>query len=167
MDRRDGVLGNLSVPVDFQLPEAGQPMSFHGREVHMSRVWKLSLLLTVALMLMTTISLSQASKGPAFTAQDRELIEAYYKRIIGTLAPGSLDRTPLPLGVEQALVVGGHVPMSVEKDLERLPEKLESQLSQTARSNHVYKLGRHILLVTDPGVIADILKNVAPKVTKQ
>jgi hypothetical protein len=128
----------------------------------MSRVWKLSLLLITALLLIATSSFSQETKGPKFTAKDRELIEDYYKHIIGTLAPGSLDRSSFPPEVERTLVVGGHVPMSLENELERLPDKLESQLSQVARSNGCYRLGRHVILVRkDDGVIIDILKNVA------
>jgi hypothetical protein len=126
-------------------------------------MWKVSLLLTAALMLMATIASSQAVKPPTFTAQDRELIETYYKRIIGTLAPGSLDRSPLPLGVEQALVVGSRVPQ-LKSGLELLPAKLESQLSTISSDYGRYKLGRHVLLLRkDNFEIADILKNIAIK----
>jgi hypothetical protein len=129
----------------------------------MSRKWRIPLLVAITMMLLAGISLSQ-QLTPKFTPKDREVIEGYYAHILGALAPGSLDRSPFPLGVEQALVVGGHIPMSVEKDLERLPEKLESQLSQITRNYGCYKLGRHIILVKkEDGVIADILKNVALK----
>jgi hypothetical protein len=134
----------------------------------MSRVWKLTLLLTVALLLMAALSVSQELKRPKFTAQDRQLIETYYSHIIGTLAPGSVDRSSYPPEVERALVVGGHLPMGLEKELERLPDKLESQLSEATRSYGCYKLGRHIILMKrDDRVIADILKNVALKQTRK
>jgi hypothetical protein len=134
----------------------------------MSRIVKLALLPTMVLLLMATISLSQGAKGPSFTAQDRELIEAYYKHLIGSLAPGSLDRSSYPPEVERTLVVGGHVPMNLEKELERLPQQLESQLSQITSSYGRYKLGRHIILMNKEGrAIADILKNVALKETRK
>jgi hypothetical protein len=133
----------------------------------MSRHWKPTILLTVALMLIAAISLSQDPNGPKFTAKDRELIEAYYEHLIGALAPGSLDRSSFPPEVEISLVVGGRVPMSREKQMERLPEKLESQLSQIVSSYGRYRLGRHVVLMKkDDRTIADILKNVALKETR-
>lgn len=136
----------------------------------MSRVWKLTLFLTVVLIMMSiaTVSVSQTSKLPKFTAQDREQIEAYYKHLIGTLAPGSLDRSSFPPEVERSLVVGGHLSMGLDKELERLPDKLESQLSQVARSYGCYKLGRHVILMNkEDRVIADILRNVALRETRK
>jgi hypothetical protein len=134
----------------------------------MWRFWKLSLLLTVALMLIATISLTQELKGPKFTTKDRELIEAYYNHIIGTLAPGSVDRSSFPPEVERSLVPGGQVPMRLEKELERLPQQLESQLSEIASSYGRYKLGRHIILMKkEDRAVADILKNVALKETRK
>ena len=132
----------------------------------MLRVWKLVFLFAVALMMGETILLSQETKGPTFSAKDRELIEAYYSHLIGTLAPGSLDRSAFPLGVEKALVTGSHVPMQLEKELEPLPAKLESQLSQLTGDYGRYTLGRHVVLVKKADLaIADILKNVAVKET--
>ena len=114
-------------------------------------------------MFLASISLAQETK-PAFSVKDRELIDSYYTRLIGNLAPGSLDRSGFPLGIEKALAAGSHVPMQLEKDLEPLPAKLESQLSQVAAEYGRYKLGRHILLVRNGDLfIADILKNVAVK----
>jgi hypothetical protein len=132
----------------------------------MMRLWKLVLLLTLALLLIATVSFSQELKLPKFTAQDRQLIEAYYTHIIGTLAPGSVDRSSFPPEVERTLVVGGHIGMGLENELERLPDKLESQLSPAVRSYGCYRLGRHIILMKKEDlVIADILKNVALKDT--
>jgi hypothetical protein len=131
----------------------------------MSRAWKVALLPAAALILLASISLAQESK-PVFTPKDRELIEAYYTRLIGTLAPGSLDRSPFPLGVEKTLAAGSHVPMQLEKDLQPLPAKLESQLSPITGDYGRYKLGRHVVLVKKGDLaIADILKNVAFKET--
>lgn len=133
----------------------------------MSRAWKVALLLAAALILLASISLAQESK-PVFTAKDRELIESYYNHLIGTLAPGSLDRAPFPLGVEKTLVAGSHVPMQLEKDLLPLPAKLESQLSAITGDYGRYKLGRHAVLVKKADLeIADIIKNVAFKETPQ
>jgi hypothetical protein len=134
----------------------------------MSRFWKLTLFLTVVLIMMSiaTVSVSQTSKLPKFTAQDRERIEAYYNHLIGTLAPGSLDRSSFPPEVERALIVGGHVSTGLDKELERLPEKLEAQLSQAARSYGCYRLGRHVILMNkEDRLIADILRNVALRET--
>jgi hypothetical protein len=128
----------------------------------MSRAWKIGLL-AAALTLLTSISLAQEAK-PRFSAKDRELIEAYYKRLTGTLAPGSLDRTPFPLGVEKALVEGSHVPMQFEKSLEPLPAKLEAQLTQITGDYGRYVLGRHVVLIKKSDLaISDIIKNVAVK----
>src|SRR5262245_57036410 len=127
----------------------------------MSRAWKVALLLAVALTLLANISLAQESK-PVFTPKDRELIEAYYNHLIGTLAPGSLDRSPFPLGIEKALVAGSHVPMQLERDLQPLPGKLESQLTPITGDYARYKLGQHVVLVKKADLaIADILTNVA------
>jgi len=134
------------------------------REVGMSRTAKLALLLLLVLLLGTGIALSQAANSPTFSAKDRELIEAYYNHVSGTLAPGSLDRSEFPLAVEKALMAGSHVPMQLEKDLEPLPVKLESQLTQITGDYGRYTLGRHIVLIKKGDLtIADILKNVAVK----
>ena len=134
-----------------------------GRQVHMSRTFKLTLLLAAASMLLAGISFAQITK-PTFSSKDRELIEAYYDHLVGTLAPGSLDRSPFPLGIEKALVSGSHVPMQLERDLERLPAKLESQLTPLTGDYGRYKLGRHVVLVKKTDLeIQDILKNIAVK----
>ena len=68
------------------------------------------------------------------------------------------------VGVEKALVVGSHVPMQLEKDLEPLPAKLESQLTQITGDYGRYTLGQHVVLIKKTDLaIADILKNVAVK----
>ena len=129
----------------------------------MPRQWKAAMLIAAASMLLASISLAQAKK-PEFNAKDRQTIETYYNRLIGTLAPGSVDRSPFPLGIEKALVAGSHVPMQLEKDLEPLPAKLESQLSQITGDYGRFKLGRHVVLVKKADLeIADIIKNVAVK----
>jgi hypothetical protein len=129
----------------------------------MRRTWKLALLLAMALLLLASIASAQTER-PVFSAKDRELIETYYNHLIGTLAPGSVDRSPFPLGVEKALIVGSHVPMQLEKDMERLPAKLESQLTPITGDYGRYTLGRHVVLVKKADLeIADILKNVGLK----
>jgi hypothetical protein len=131
----------------------------------MSRAWKIALLLAAALVLLANIALAQESK-PAFTAKDRALIEGYYNHLIGTLAPGSLDRSPFPLGIEETLIAGSHVPMQLEKELQPLPAKLESQLSPITGDYGRYKLGHHVVIVKKADLgITDILKNVAFKET--
>ena len=131
----------------------------------MSRAWKLALLFLILFLLLAGFAAGQEQK-PTFTVKDRTLIQTYYDHLIGTLAPGSLDRTPFALGVEKALVVGSHVPMQLEKDLAPLPAKLESQLTPLTGDYARYTLGRHVVLVKkDDLEVADILKNVAVKET--
>jgi hypothetical protein len=131
----------------------------------MSRIWKVGLLLTAVCLLMATFSAGQETK-PTFSLKDRELIETYYTHLLGTLAPGSVDRSPFPLGVEKALVVGSHVPMQLEKTLEPLPAKLESQLTPITGDYGRYTLGRHVVLIKKADLaITDILKNAAVKET--
>jgi len=150
--------------LDFQLPIPIWPFILAKRQVHMSHSWKIAVLVTI-LILVASIALAQDLK-PVFTAKDRALIEGYYTHLIGTLAPGSLDRTPFPLGVEKSLVPGSHVPMQLEKDLQPLPAKLESQLSAITGDYGRYTLGRHVVLVKKADLaIADIIKNVAVKET--
>jgi hypothetical protein len=123
------------------------------------------LLIAAIMILLAAISLTQQS-APSFSTRDRALIENYYTHLIGTLAPGSLDRSPFPLGIEKALAAGSHVPMQLEKDLEPLPAKLESQLTPLTGDYGRYKLGLHVVLVKKADLaIADILKNVAVKET--
>ena len=77
-----------------------------------------------------------------------------------------MDRSPFPLGVEKVLVTGSHVPMQLEKTLEPLPAKLESQLTPITGDYARYTLGRHVVLIKKADLaIADILKNVAVKQT--
>jgi hypothetical protein len=119
-----------------------------------------------ALLAMTVVgaagfAFAQTAK-PAFTAEDRALIENYYKQIIGTLAPGSLDRTGFSPEIEKALTPGSRIPATVEKQLERLPAKLQAQLSSLAGDYDRYKLGRHVVMIRRTDfVIVDILRNVA------
>jgi hypothetical protein len=128
----------------------------------MSRTWTIAGIVLVILVIVK-MSWSQDTK-PTFSAQDRQAIESYYKHFVGTLAPGSLDRSTFSLGVEKALTVGSHVPMQLEKDLEPLPAKLDSQLSQITGDYRRFTLGRHVVLVKKADLeIADIIRNVAVK----
>lgn len=138
----------------------------------MSRAWKIALILAVILLFAFSISLAWGApqnnaKLPVFTEKDHQLIEAYYKHLVGTLAPGSLNRSPFPLGVEAALTPGSHLPMQLEKDLQPLPAKLDEQLSQITGDYGRYTLGRHVVLVRKGDLtIGDIIKNVAVNVNK-
>jgi hypothetical protein len=138
----------------------------------MSREWKIALLLPASLLVAMTVSLawsapqkSDESKMPVFDAKDRQLIEMYYKELIGNLAPGSIDRSGFSIGVEKSLAVGSHVPMQFEKDLQPLPRKLELQLTQITGDYGRYTLGRHVVLVRKADLaIGDIIKDAAVKV---
>jgi hypothetical protein len=135
----------------------------------MSRAWKIALVLAVILLLVMSVSLAwsapqtgNAQKLPVFSAKDRQIIEGYYKHVLGTLAPGTINLAPFPLGVEDALAPNSHVPMQLEKDLQPLPRNIESQLSQITGDYARYTLGRHVLLVRKSDLaIGDIIKNVA------
>jgi hypothetical protein len=140
----------------------------------MSRPWKIALILAVILLLAFSISLawgapqsSNEAKLPTFSAKDRQLIETYYSHVIGTLAPGSIERSPFGLGVETALAPGSHVPMQLEKDLQPLPSKLDLELSQITGEYARYTLGRHVVLVRKADLaIGDIIKNIAVALNK-
>lgn len=141
----------------------------------MSRAWKIALILAVILLFVFSISLawstplqnSDASKLPVFSAKDRQLIEAYYNHLIGTLAPGSLDRSSFEPGIETALARGSTVPMQLEKALQPLPGKLDLQLSQITGNYARYTLGRHVVLVRKGDLaIGDIIKNIAVSLGK-
>jgi hypothetical protein len=137
----------------------------------MSRAWKIPLLLFVAMLFSMIVSLAWSApqkvdgrQMPVFSFKDHKLIEDYYLHLVGTLAPGSLDLSAFPLGIEESLAPGSHVPMQLEKDLKPLPSKLESQLSQLTGEYERYTLGRHVVLVRKTDLaIADIIKNVAVK----
>lgn len=137
----------------------------------MSRAWKIAILIMVTLLFGMVVTLAWSSpqtgdepRMPVFTDKDHKLIDEYYLRLAGSLAPGSLDRSDYSLGVEHSLAVGSHVPMQLEKELKLLPSKLESQLSQLTGEYGRYTLGRHIVLVRKSDLaIADIIKNVAVK----
>ena len=138
----------------------------------MSRAWKIALVLAVILLFAFSISLAwgapqNETKLPIFTPKDHQLIEAYYTRVIGTLAPGSLNRSQFPLGIEEALAPGSRVPMHLQKDMQPLPAKLDQQLSPITGDFGRYTLGRHVVLVRRSDLmIGDIIKNVAVNVTR-
>jgi hypothetical protein len=101
------------------------------------------------------------------SAKDHQLIEAYYNHLIGTLAPGSLDRSLFSPGIEAALAPGSQLPMQLEKQLQRLPDKLDEQLSLITGDYGRYKLGRHVVLLRKSDYsIGDIIKNVAVSLGK-
>jgi hypothetical protein len=137
----------------------------------MSYAWKIALLLAVILLFAMTVSLSWSaplkadnSKMPVFTPKDHEVIAAYYRDVLGELAPGTIDRSSFPLGIEEALVTGSHVPIQLVKELKPLPEKVESKLTTSGGEFKAYTLGRHVLLVRKLDfAIADIIRNVAVK----
>src|ERR1041385_2512399 len=137
----------------------------------MSRPEQIAILLMSILLLGMRASLGRGaprggneSRMPVVTDKDHKRIEEYYLHLIGTLAPGSLDRSAFPLGVEQSLATGSRVPMQLEQDLKPLAAKLESQLSQLTGEYGRYTLGRHVVLVRKGDLaIADIIKNIAVK----
>jgi len=132
----------------------------------MKTKWKIILILTAILLLTFSVSLawSAPEKAPAFSTKDRDAIEGFYRHLMGTLAPGSINRTPFSPNIEKALATGSHVPMQLEKDLTPLPKELASKLTPLTGDYERYKLGTHVLLVKMADLtIADIIKNAGLK----
>jgi hypothetical protein len=130
--------------------------------------WKIILVLTAILICAFSVALawSTPQKAPTrvFTPVERDAIQAYYLHLMGTLAPGSINRTPFSPNIEKALVTGSHVPMQLEKDLMPLPSELESKLVPLTGDYGRYRLGNHVLLVRMADLtIADIIRNAGLK----
>lgn len=118
------------------------------------------------LLLGTLILLGQTpeKKKLEFGAVEREAINTYYKHLLGTLAPASIDRKGFPPEIEKALSPGNKVPGQYEKQLELLPKELESKLPTPPAGYLRYKLGRHVLLVQRSDLaIADIVRDAGWK----
>jgi hypothetical protein len=130
--------------------------------------WKIILILTAILVLAFSVALAwsapQKASTPMFTPAERDAIQAYYLHLMGTLAPGSINRTPFSPNIEKALATGSHVPMQLEKDLMPLPSDLESKLVPLTGDYGRYKLGNHVLLVKMADLtIVDMIKNAGLK----
>ena len=125
------------------------------------------LLLIVTLLCAGIVVLAQGSdklKTPKFSNADRETINAYYKHLLGNLAPGSLDRKGFPPDVERALVAGGKLPEQLEKNLENLPADLVKKVSMPPGGYLLYKLEHHVLILrASDKEIADIIKDAGWK----
>jgi hypothetical protein len=126
--------------------------------------------LILAAILILAFSVALAWSGPQkastrmFTPAERDAIHAYYLHLMGTLAPGSINRTPFPPNIEKALTAGSHVPMQMEKDLMPLPSELEAKLVPLTGDYGRYRLGNHVLLVRMADLaIVDIIKNAGLK----
>jgi hypothetical protein len=153
--------------VDQQLPLTR--LGLWGRkEGIMKPNWKIVLILTAILIFAFSISLAwsapQNSPTRVFTHAERDAIQAYYLHLMGTLAPGSINRTPFSPDVEKALTVGSHVPMQLEKSLMPLPSDLEAKLVPLTGEYGRYRLGNHVVLVRMADLtIVDIIKNAGLK----
>ena len=129
---------------------------------------KIVLILTAILIFAFSIALAWSAPQNAptrvFTRAERDAIQAYYLHLMGTLAPGSINRTPFSPNIEKALTVRSHVPMQLEKDLMPLPGELESKLVPLSGEYGRYKLGNHVLLIRMADLtIVDIIKNAGLK----
>ncbi len=126
------------------------------------KILKLALLTLLLMLLLSQVSGAQTK--PAFTESDRAAINVYFKTIHANTAPGSIDRTELPLAVEQSLAPGGRVPLQYEKRLQRVPEALRSQLSLISGDYEYYMLGKHVLLARKGTLaVSDIVRNAGYK----
>jgi hypothetical protein len=130
--------------------------------------WRMILILTAILLLAFSVTLAwsepQKAATPKFTPKEREAIQAFYLHMIGTIAPGSINRTPFSPSIEKALTVGSHVPMQLEKDLMPLPRELDSTLTPLPGDYGRFKLGNHVLLVKMADLtIVDIIRNAGLK----
>ena len=130
--------------------------------------WKTILILTAILIFAFSVALAwsapQKTSAPVFTPAERDAIHAYYLHLIGTLAPGSINRAPFSPSIEKTLAAGSHVPMQMEKDLMPLPSELEAKLAPLTGDYGRYKLGNHVLIVRMADLsIVDIIKNAGLK----
>ena len=164
--------------LDRKLPQMWQASS-RRKEGHMTRPWKIALILAVIMLLVFSVSLAwgagqkaaeaptfvlHGDKAPVFSAKDREFVQAYYLHLLGTLAPGSINRSTFDPGVEKSLVAGSHVPGQFEKEMMPLPAELETKLTPLTGDYARYKLGPHVVLVKKADLtIADIMKNAGMK----
>src|SRR5207244_4861281 len=126
VDRRNSFLGISSLPPYLCGPliakySVAVRYVTVGKAGSMSRAWKVALLLALVLLFGMVVSLAWGApqkadepKMPVFSVKDHKLIEDYYNHLVGTLAPGSLDRSGFPFGIEESLVTGSNVPMQLE-----------------------------------------------------
>jgi hypothetical protein len=116
----------------------------------MSLLWKTALI----------VFLLGAPQTNGFTKEERQLINNYYRSVISNLAPGSINRKPLSIAIEEGLKIGTRFPMTLEKKAERLPEKLEGQLPLHGSDYKRLRAGNHVVLVKTPEwTIVDIIRN--------
>ena len=125
-------------------------------------------LLVIALLLVAAVAvMGQTAEKPVkaeITSADRETIQNYYKHLLGTLAPASLDRKGFLPEVEKGIAVGKKLPEQLEKQLQLLPKELEEKLSLPLAGYLRYKLGNHVLLVRRSDLmVADLIKNAGWK----
>jgi hypothetical protein len=121
----------------------------------MSLTWKIALIASL---------LIPAPQTAGFTSDERQIINNYYRHVISTLAPGSIDRKPLSIAMEEALKIGARLPIMLEKKAARLPEKLESQLPLHGADFKRYRVGNHVVLVKTPEwTIVDIIRGAGMK----
>jgi hypothetical protein len=126
-----------------------------------------TLLIIALLLAAAAVVMGQTADKPTkveFTSADREMIQNYYKHLLGTLAPASLDRKGFPPDVEKGIAIGNKLPGQLEKQLQLLPKELENKLSLPQAGYLRYKLGNHVLMVRRSDLlIADIIKNAGWK----
>jgi hypothetical protein len=126
------------------------------------------ILFALALLLLGAVAVMgqtpEKSDKVQFAAADREAVNSYYKHLLGTLAPASLDRKGFSPEIEKLLKPGEKIPLQLEKQLELLPKELESKLTLSAAGYLRYKLGRHVLLVRRTDLmIVDIIREAGWK----
>src|SRR5262249_58330921 len=87
--------------------------------------WKIVLILTAIVVFAFSIALAwsapQNTSARLFTRAERDAIQAYYLHLMGTLAPGSINRTPFSPDIEKALTAGLQLPVPVWKEEVAIP----------------------------------------------
>ena len=134
----------------------------------MKRVIQITLFLLVLLgLLVGSLAYgdgrSEVNAGGMFSSNDRQITNDYYKRILGNIAPGSIDRYPLRLEIDRNIIPGGRIPKYVERDLQRLPRELESQLSSLKGAYQRFKIGTHVIVLRSDMLITDVIRDAGFK----
>ena len=95
-----------------------------------------------------------------FTDDDRRMIRHHYESRRANLPPGLAKKKQLPPGLRKQIARKGHLPPGLDGD--RLPAKLEKQLSRIPEGHVRIRVGADIVLMDGASrLILDVIKDVA------